>query len=170
MEKIWFDPENPVGYTGVSKVAKATRSSIKKTQEWLNNQLAYSLNKPMRRLFPTRKYIARGVDGLLQIDLMEIIPYTKINKGYKYIVTCVVVISRYARAVPVKSKSAKHFSEALHVMLEEKQSKSIQTDLGKEFYNSSVKSLFTKYNSTGLYLYSSIIIKVIVLEPIIISI
>ena len=79
------------------------------------------------------------------MDLMKIIPYARINNGYKYILTCIDVFSRYARTVPVKSKSAKDMSEAVMIMFESVQPKSLQTDLGKEFYNSSVQSILKKF-------------------------
>ena len=79
------------------------------------------------------------------MDLMEMIPYARINNGYKYILTCIDVFSRYARTVPVKSKSAKDMSEAVMIMFESVQPKSLQTDLGKEFYNSSVQSILKKF-------------------------
>ena len=146
MENLWYNPGNPVGYSGISKLAKAAKKTSKETKEWLGRQLAYSLNKPMKKRFPTRKYISRGVNDLWQMDLMEMIPYARINKGFKYILTCVDVFSRYARAIPVKSKSAKDMSNAIRIMFENAQPKNIQTDLGKEFYNSSVKTILNKYN------------------------
>ena len=145
MEKLWYNPKEPVGFTGVSKLAKAAKSTKKETEKWLGNQLAYSLNKPMRKRFPTRKYRVDGVNSLWQMDLMEMIPYAKINKGYKYILTCIDVFSRYARAIPIKTKSAKDVSEAIQIMLKDTHPKDLQTDLGKEFYNSSVRALLNKY-------------------------
>ena len=145
MENLWFNPKEPVGYSGVSRLAKAAKTTKKQTAQWLGKQLAYSLNRPMRRRFPTRKYRARGINALWQMDLMEMIPYARINKGYRYILTCIDVFSRYARAVPVKSKSAKDMVEAVESMLEDTQPKSLQTDLGKEFYNGSVKNVLNAY-------------------------
>ena len=74
------------------------------------------------------------------------IPYSKINKGHKYILTCIDVFSRFARAVPVKNKNSKDMSNAMKTILKDSQPKHIQTDLGKEFYNSSVKAILNKYN------------------------
>lgn len=143
MEKIWYNPKHPAGYAGVNKLQKTNKSSTKETQKWLSNQLAYSLNKPMRKRFPTRKYKTFGINDLWQLDLMEMIPYASINSGYKYILTCIDVFSRLARAMPLKTKSAVDVHKALETMLKTKP-KHIQTDLGKEFYNSKVSGLFNK--------------------------
>ena len=136
MKKAWYDPENPAGYGGVSKLSKVVNQNVKKTKNWLKSQNAYTLNKPMRRRFPTRAYKTFGIDDLWQMDLMEMIPYSKINKGYKYILTCIDVFSRFARAIPIKSKSASEVNEAMKRMFANGHPENLQTDLGKEFYNS----------------------------------
>lgn len=146
MKQIWFDPEDPVGYTGVEKLSKRTKTNKKETEKWLKNQLAYSLNKPMRRRFPTRKYKTSGLNDLWQLDLMEMIPFASINDGYKYILTCIDVFSRFARAVPIKSKSMNDMSDAINKLIKDVVPNNIQTDLGKEFYNKRVKNIFQKQN------------------------
>ena len=142
LEKIWYDPENPAGFGGQSKLSKASGKPIKKTQEWLKGQMAYTLNKPRRIHFPTRQYKTSGVNDLWQMDLMEMIIYSQINNGYKYILTCIDVFSRFARAAPLKTKSANDVSIALQSIFKSEKPRNVQTDLGKEFYNSKVKSIF----------------------------
>ena len=146
MEKIWYDPEDPDGYRGVSKLVKRVPNGKKETEEWLRGQHAYSLNKPMRKRFPTRAYKTFGIDDLWQMDLMEMIPYSKINKGNKYILTCIDVFSRFARAIGVKNKSAPEIEQAIKTLIRNGHPDNLQTDLGKEFYNSKVKSLLSKNN------------------------
>ena len=104
----------------------------------------------MRRRFPTRAYKTFGIDDLWQMDLMEMIPYSKINKGYKYILSCIDVFSRFARAIPIKSKSASEVNEAMKRMFANGHPENLQTDLGKEFYNSKVKALL-KLNGINHY-------------------
>jgi len=103
----------------------------------------------MLRRFPTRKYKASGPNHLWQMDLMEMIPYASINKGYRYILTCIDVFTRFAHAEPIKAKDAVNVAAAVDSMLKKagKENKPlyIQTDLGKEFYNKIVQELFKKY-------------------------
>ena len=143
--QMWFDPQSPMGYSGVEKLSRASGRSKKETQAWLRNQLAYSLNKPMRRRFQTRAYKTSGPNDLWQADLMEMIPYASINDGYKYILTCIDVFSRFARAQPIKSKSASDVATALTHMLKDVKPRHLQTDQGLEFYNASVKALLKKH-------------------------
>lgn len=125
---------------------KAAQKTKTKTKKWLSSQLAYSLNKPMLKRFPTRAYKTFGIDDLSQMDLMEMILYSKINKGYKYILTCIDVFSRFARAIPVKSKSANDMEVAIKSMFKDGHPDNLQTDLGKEFYNSKVKNVLSHLN------------------------
>ena len=104
----------------------------------------------MRYKFPTRSYKTSGLNELWQMDLLEMIPFARINKGYKYILTCIDVFSRYARALPLKSKKGEDVAQAVNKMFKEVKPRAVQTDLGKEFYNSQVKKVF-KANSVKLY-------------------
>lgn len=144
MRKIWYDPEHPDGFGGIDKLTKNVIAGRSKTAKWLSGELAYSLNKPMLKRFPTRAYKTFGVDDLWQMDLMEMIPFSSINKGYKYILTCIDVFSRFARAIPLKSKSANDVEAAVELAFSDGHPDNVQTDLGKEFYNSKVKAIFDK--------------------------
>ena len=80
------------------------------------------------------------------MDLIEMIPYHTINQGYKYILVCIDVFSRFVRAQPVKSKTAKDIASVLsEMMMKDQHPNKIQTDFGKEFYIKDVKQLLTKY-------------------------
>ena len=50
----------------------------------LKRDLINEIHAPVRRNFPRRKVIIKGLNDLSQIDLVEMIPYSKENKGYKY--------------------------------------------------------------------------------------
>lgn len=141
LEKVYYDPSHPAGYAGAPKLVKEFPTNAK---NWLSKQAAYTLHKPMLTRFPTRKYKTSGPNDLWQMDLMEMIPYASINKGNKYILTCIDVFSRFAQALAVKSKDATNMEISISKMLKNKVPRHIQTDLGKEFYNKKVQSLFDK--------------------------
>ena len=150
LEKIWYDPAHPAGFGGPSKLSKASGQPLKQVKKWLQSQLAYTLNKPTRRKFNTRPYRVGGINDLWQMDLMEMIPYAKINKGYKYILTCVDVFTRFARAAPLKNKTGKETASAISKLIKDEKPRNVQTDLGKEFYNPQVKQVF-KQNKINHY-------------------
>lgn len=143
LRRAYYDVKNTGSYGGVRRlvdsIGKTTNTSTAK--RWLSTQSPYSLHKPIRKKFPTRKYMVSGVDELWQLDLLEMIPYAKINKGYKYILTCIDVFSRYARALPAKSKNGEEIASLMTKMFKVTYPHKIQTDRGKEFYNAHVQKL-----------------------------
>jgi L-rhamnose mutarotase len=143
MNNVYYSLDRTAGYSGgVDKLTSATKLPRASVQAWLSSQPAYSLNKTMRKRFPTRSYRCNGINDLWQMDLMEMIPYARVNKNYKYILTCIDVFTRFARAIPLKTKSANDVMMALdNELLRQQQPIKIQTDLGKEFYNKQVAQL-----------------------------
>jgi len=79
------------------------------------------------------------------MDLMEMIPYARINKGYRYILTCIDVFSRQASARPTKSKTGEEISKVIKTLFKRIVPLQVQTDLGKEFYNKHVQELFRRH-------------------------
>ena len=105
MADVYYEAKNPGSLGGVERLRREVVQPRKPVKKWLSGELAYSVNKPFRKRFPTRKYRTSGINDLWQMDLMEMIPYASINKGYKYILTCIDVFSRFARVEPLKAKS-----------------------------------------------------------------
>lgn len=64
--------------------------------------LVEELHKPARRNYPRRSFLIKDIDETWQADLVEMIPYAKQNKGFKYLLTVIDVFSKYAWTVPVK--------------------------------------------------------------------
>lgn len=145
MEHVYYATEHPGSYGGVERLRREVVKPRRQIANWLSGELAYSINKPYRKRFPTRKYKTSGINDLWQMDLMEMIPYASINKGYRYILTCIDIFSRFARVQPLKSKSGIDVMNAITTMFESSVPTHLQTDLGKEFYNSNVKQLLKKH-------------------------
>jgi len=109
--------------------------------------LVTELHRPARRRYNRRKVIVKGVNDLWQGDLVEMIPYEAQNRGYKYVLTVINCMSKYAWAVPVKNKTGKAVTEAFEKVLKSAPSppENLQTDLGTEFYNGRFKALMKRY-------------------------
>uniref|UniRef100_A0ABD2WBK7 Integrase catalytic domain-containing protein n=1 Tax=Trichogramma kaykai TaxID=54128 RepID=A0ABD2WBK7_9HYME len=112
----------------------------------VKEKLVNELHKPARRNYLRRSFDMRGIGDTWQADLVEMIPYAKVNKGYKYLLTVIDVFSKYSWAIPVKSKNAEDVTNAMSTILNNKVSpKNLQTDNGKEFYNSNFQNLMKKF-------------------------
>jgi len=66
------------------------------------------------------------------------------NKGYRYILTVIDIFSRYAWAIPVKSKTGDDIFNVFETIFRERKPDKIQFDEGKEFYHRTVKELLGK--------------------------
>lgn len=111
-------------------------------------QIVNELHRPARRNYPRRRVITKGIDDLWQCDLVEMIPYARENRGYKYLLTIIDVFSKFVFAEPIKSKTGENVTSALAKVFKQsgRAPKNLQTDNGKEFYNSKFKALMKKHN------------------------
>lgn len=114
------------------------------------------LHKPARRNFKRRRVIVKGIDDLWQADLVDMKPYSRFNAGNKYLLVVIDVLSKYAWVEPVLTKSAKHVTRAFEKILEQgRVPRNLQTDDGKEFFNSDFKAVMNKYNINHYSTYST---------------
>jgi transposase InsO family protein len=134
---VYYNPESVGSFSGVRTLSKATGTSLKAARDWLNKQMTYTLHKGARKRFVTRPYRTNKIDSQWQADLVEMIPYSNVNRGYKYLLTVIDIFSRYAWARPLKSKRPKNIVTAFESIFQEsgRKCKVLQTDQGKEFEN-----------------------------------
>lgn len=114
--------------------------------------IAEELHRPARRKYARRKVTLKGLNDLYQLDLVEMGPYARQNKGMRYILTIINCFSKFAFATPLKTKSGADVARALEPILKKHKMKHLQGDQGKEFFNKQVMGLVKKY---GVNLYHS---------------
>ena len=132
----YHDPRAPGSLGGVQRFAKAHRLPLKKAQRVLERDLAYTLHKPRRRRFPTVPVIVGGLDDQWVADLVEVQPLAKYNRGLRYLLTVVDVLSKYAWVQPLKAKTGVALVKAFEKILKGRRHPNrLPTDRGKEFYN-----------------------------------
>lgn len=122
------------------------------SKEHLVNELHTSARKNFKR----RKVIIKGINDLWQADLVEMIPYKNDNRGFRYLLTVIDAFSKFAWGIPVKSKSGSDVSKAMEKILINQSPINLQTDLGKEFYNTFFKNLMNRYKINHFSTYSSL--------------
>jgi hypothetical protein len=79
---------------------------------WLQSQDTYTLHKPTRRRFPRRRVVFYGIDHQWQADLVDLAKLSSYNKGFKYLLICIDVLSRYQWVVPLTDKTGKTLKDA----------------------------------------------------------
>ena len=119
----------------------------------LRKNETYSLHKSVRKKFKRRKIVVEYPGQILQMDLVDMIKYSRQNSHYKYIINCIDLFSKKLWSKPLKMKTGKEVTNAIKSMFSEMENppQTIIFDEGKEFLNKDVGGLFEKYN---IYSYS----------------
>ena len=130
------DPSAPGSLGGVQRFAKAQGLPLKKAQRLLEQDVGYTLHKPRRRRFATLPVVVGGLDDQWAADLVEVQRLAKHNRGIRYLLTVVDVLSKYAWVQPLKTKTGVALVKAFEKIVRQgRHPKRLQTDRGKEFYN-----------------------------------
>lgn len=117
-------------------------------------QLANELYKPARKNYTRRKTLTFGIDDLWQADLVELHELASKNIGVNYILIVIDTFSKFAFALLVKNKTGVLVTETFESLLKDRQPKNLQTEEGKEFFNSTFKRLMNKHNINHYHTFS----------------
>ncbi|GFX50567.1 uncharacterized protein F54H12.2 [Trichonephila clavipes] len=93
-----------------------------------NMKDAYTLHKPVRHKFQRNRVFVSDIDRQFQADLVDMQSLAEFNKGYKYLLTCIDLFSKFAWAVPLKDKFGKSVKSGLEIIFKERKPKVLQTD------------------------------------------
>ena len=127
----YVDPSRPGSLGGIAKFPKAHKIPQRKAKQQLEQLLSYTLHKPRCRRFPTLPTKVFSINEQFVMDLVDLQKLAKYNKGYKYLLTMIDVLSKYAWVEPLKSKSATALVEALERLwtrLGPREPQKVQTD------------------------------------------
>ena len=157
---MYYEFDRPSALGGVQKLYRAARQyGLTRLQvlQWLQQQPGYTLHKPARKRFRRNRVFVNGLDEQWQADLADLQSLSRWNRGHKYLLTCIDVLSNYAWVVPLKSKSASALVEAFtNIFKQGRKPERLQTDAGTEFMNHSFQKFlknhdvrhFVTYNET----------------------
>ena len=73
--------------------------------------------------------------------------FSKLNRGVKYLLAVIDILSKYGWLIPLKDKTGKSVASALKTIFKERKPEKIWVDKGKEFYNKDVKDLVELYST-----------------------
>ena len=138
IEKLYTNPANPGSFSGESaflrslKNKKINKDDVKK---FLQSFEPYTIHKPMRKKFPRRRVVVPRIDHTWQADLVDVSKFSDENEGYKFLLTCIDIFSKYAWVVPLMNKNGKTVTEAFKSIYGQRKCEKLQVDKGSEFYN-----------------------------------
>lgn len=111
-------------------------------------QVVAELHAGARKNFPRRSYVMVGINDTFQADLVEMIPYSNQNRGYRYILMVLDVFSKRAWAKELKNKTGEEVTKAMSDIFDKNPNhipRNIHTDQGREFYNQHFQRLMQKH-------------------------
>ena len=147
LASIYYNPKDPGSFSSVDALhqrAKELGLKLKRKHvaEWLADQDAYTLHRPYRKHYQRNPIVVGAIDKQWQADLADMSSLAKDNDGYRYLLTVIDCFSKYAWAIPLKTKSGASLLAALKLLLKNSHPRKpnrLQTDKGKEFLNKPVQ-------------------------------
>ena len=104
----------------------------------MQNNLIYTLHKPVRIHYTRNPTVAHSIDHQWAADLADVKNLGRYNKGVKYLLTVIDILSKYAWVIPMKNKTDAEQKRAFESILKEgRKPLRLQTDKRSEFYNKS---------------------------------
>ena len=125
-----------------------TPSFSAKINEFLRKHELHSKHRRIvKRKFPRRRVIARFPFEIFMADLIEYPRLKTLNKGYVYILLLIDCFTKKIYLAPMKKKDKEHSALAFESIFKDFDQFPVNlvTDGGKEFFNSSVQTVFKNY-------------------------
>jgi len=151
-EKIIQDyttPGHPIAYSGISNIFNYYNRQVPLTRirKILSGNEGYTLHKEFhnQQRNITYKHFKRYQ---FQMDLVEVQQLAQKNDGYRYLLNCIDIFTRYAFVRPLKDKSAPQVLDAFKSILDEAITKPymVVMDKGAEFSNKLFKDFCNRNN------------------------
>ena len=112
--------------------------------------LSQELNKPSIQKFERQKVIVNHINEIHSTDLVDMTQYSKMNRGYKYILTNIDIFSKYAYAYPIKSKKIHDIKSCFEKIFKNNKPKYIWSDKESSFLSKEMQQFF-KDNNVKIY-------------------
>jgi hypothetical protein len=117
LRQIYFDPANAGSYGGVDRLLKQAvkldkNIKLSSVKNFLKENDSYTIHRDIRRKFTRHSTIVPEIDSQWQADLVVMPALAQYNDGYVNILTVIDVFSKYAWAVPLKTKLGQEIVKA----------------------------------------------------------
>jgi hypothetical protein len=154
LARLYYDPSNPSAFSALAKLqadarkAKGKQPSPRAKQNWLHQQDAYTLHKPVRKRFSRNPYSVNNVMDVWESDLLDVQNLSRYN-NYKFLLTVTDVFSKFLNVISLKNKTGPTVTSAFQSIFQDtnydkpyKQSPIVlRTDKGKEFLNETFQDM-----------------------------
>ena len=104
-DKEWLDcfkPRTP--YDMLAYSAIKSKKTLGLGNDFNMEDLSEEVNKPVINKFPRKKMIVNYIDEIHSCDLVDMVKYSRMNKGFRYIFINIDIFSKCAWCFSIKSK------------------------------------------------------------------
>lgn len=150
MDETYFEVGNPGSFGGVEKLRRVTKEPRRNVIKFLEATDTYNQFKPIRHRFIRRKTLAYHKNELFAADLADFQKLSRYNSGYRFVLVCIDVLSKFVFYIPVKNKKSKEMKRGFGEIFKVAKPKLLFTDRGQEFVSRDMKKFFAEQ---GVHLY-----------------
>lgn len=113
----------------------------------IKKEIINEIHRNARVNFPTRKVEMIDIDHIHQADLVDMQNFKDENRGFRFILVVIDIMSKFVFAQPLKSKKAAEVAHAYRFILQRSNRipKLFHVDQGGEFWGAKMKDLLDKY-------------------------
>ncbi len=149
--RAWTNYSQPAALKALHGFVRARGiKDIRDTEKKLSKIKAFSVHKPIRRKYPTRRMILKGPRENICIDLVDFQAYSRQNGGYNWLVVALDGFTKELWVEPVKKKTTAEVAAAFEKILKRAKGKVrfTFTDMGLEFMGRTFQDLMKKHDIT----------------------
>ena len=153
--------DRPYGSFAIKQIIN-TKQKLGFGNNFTMNDLSEELNKPVINKFERKKVIVNYINEIHSCDLVDMVKYSKVNRGYKNIFTNIDIFSKYAWSFPLKTKTIKDIKSCFQKIFIERKPSYIWSDQESAFFSKEMLKFFEDNNVKIYYTYSNL--KAVVIE------
>ena len=122
LSEIYFDAENPAGYSSQLKLWRAGKEkipklSLKEVKKWWESETIPSRFSQRKLKFPRIPVVSHKVNDIWGSDVAIFSRLSRFNNGYLYLGIIQDIFSRKLKALfPLKTKSSKEMAKNLNTI------------------------------------------------------
>ena len=162
-DKEWLDcfkPRTPWDIAAYSAIK--SKKLLGLGNNFNMEDLSEELNKGVINKFERKKIIVNYIDEIHSCDLVDMIKYSRVNRGYKYIFTNIDIFSKYVWAFPLKTKTIKDIKSCFEKIFKKRKPKYIWSDQESSFFSKEMLKIFEDNDIKIYHTYSNL--KAVVIE------
>ena len=154
LKSIYYDETHPARFGSLSTLLRHAKKDKKifitrdLIAQWLTKQDTYTKFRKHVDKFPRRQAIVRGYFHQVDADLAFMEQYQKHNKGFKYLLVVIDILSKFLLVRPLKTKRPDEVKNAFIEIFKHRKPTIVRTDQGTEFVNKIMSAYFKKEGIT----------------------